>query len=98
MYTFTNKLRNFSISLMVIGFLGLVYGFLTVPDTVEEASAMVADAHHGEDHGEASSKVSGTVKNPYTKPKNPTNIKVMEKFLNLFVKLYMPLFNKLFVY
>ena len=52
MYTFTNKLRNFSISLMVIGFLGLVYGFLTVPDTVEEASAMVADAHHGEDHGE----------------------------------------------
>jgi hypothetical protein len=51
MYTFTNKLRNFSISMMVVGFLGLTYGFLTVPKTVEEATAMVADAHHGEGHG-----------------------------------------------
>ena len=51
MYTFTNKLRNFSIILMVVGFLGLVYGFITSPDTVAEAQAMVADAHHGEGHG-----------------------------------------------
>jgi hypothetical protein len=51
MYTFTNKLRNFSIILMVVGFLGLVYGFLSSPDTVAEAQAMVADAHHGEGHG-----------------------------------------------
>ena len=50
MYTFTNKLRNFSITLMVVGFLGLTYGFLTAPETVEEAAAMVADAHHGEGH------------------------------------------------
>ena len=64
MYTFTNKLRNFSISLMVIGFLGLVYGFLTVPDTVEEASAMVADVHHGEDHGEGH---DGVTQNDYRK-------------------------------
>ena len=56
MYTFTNKLRNFSIILMVVGFLGLTHGFLTSPDTVEEAQAMVADVHHdghGADHGEA---------------------------------------------
>jgi hypothetical protein len=51
MYTFTNKLRNFSIILMVVGFFGLVYGFITSPDTVEEAQAMVADAHHGEGDG-----------------------------------------------
>jgi len=51
MYTFTNKLRNFSIILMVVGFLGLTYGFLTSPDTVEEAQAMVADPHHGDGHG-----------------------------------------------
>ena len=55
MYTFTNKLRNFSITLMVVGFLGLTYGFLTAPETVEEAAAMVADAHHGEGHGDAHS-------------------------------------------
>ena len=41
MYTFTNKLRNFSITLMVVGFLGLTYGFLTAPETVEEATLMV---------------------------------------------------------
>ena len=52
MYTFTNKLKNFSITLMVVGFLGLTYGFLTAPETVEEATAMVADAHHGEGHGD----------------------------------------------
>lgn len=55
MYTFTNKLRNFSVILMIIGFLGLTYGFLTTPNTVEEANAMVADPHHGDGHhGEAS--------------------------------------------
>ena len=52
MYTFTNKLRNFSIFLMVVGFLGLAYGFLTAPNTVEEATALVTDAHHGEGHDE----------------------------------------------
>jgi len=51
MYTFTNKLRNFSIILMVVGFLGLSHGFLTVPETVEEAISMVVDVHHGEGHG-----------------------------------------------
>ena len=55
MYTFTNKLRNFSITLVVVGFLGLTYGFLTAPETVEEAAAMVADAHHGEGHGDGHS-------------------------------------------
>ena len=55
MYTFTNKLRNFSITLMVIGFLGLTYGFLTAPETVEEATLMVADAHHGEGLGNSHS-------------------------------------------
>jgi hypothetical protein len=55
MYTFTNKLRNFSITLMVVGFLGLTYGFLTAPETVDEAAAMVADAHHGEGHGDGHS-------------------------------------------
>ena len=37
MYTFTNKLRNLSIILMVAGFLGLTYGFLTAPNTLKEA-------------------------------------------------------------
>ena len=58
MYTFTNKLRNFSIILMVVGFFGLTYGFLTSPKTVEEATAMVADVHHGEGHNDGHSNTT----------------------------------------
>jgi hypothetical protein len=59
MYTFTNKLRNLSIILMVAGFLGLTYGFLTAPNNIKDAQAMVDDTHHGDghvaSHGEATS-------------------------------------------
>ena len=50
MYTFPNKLRNLAIAFMVIGFLGLAYGFINAPKTIEEAKAMVASSH-GEGHG-----------------------------------------------
>ncbi|RAV28549.1 quinol:cytochrome C oxidoreductase [Sinomicrobium soli] len=55
MYTFSNKLRLSAFVLMIVGVLGLGYGFLAAPATVEEAKAMVADAHHGhgDAHGEA---------------------------------------------
>ncbi|MDB4284933.1 quinol:cytochrome C oxidoreductase [Flavobacteriaceae bacterium] len=56
MYTFPNKLRNLAIAFMVIGFLGLAYGFITAPSTIEEAKAMVASSHgdgHGESHDDA---------------------------------------------
>ena len=56
MYTFPNKLRNLSITFMVIGFLGLTYGFLSAPATIEESKAMVAASHgegHGNDHSES---------------------------------------------
>ncbi|MGB1019794.1 MAG: quinol:cytochrome C oxidoreductase [Flavobacteriaceae bacterium] len=49
-YTLPNKLKIFAMVLMAVGFLGLVWGFLAMPSTVEEAQAMVATAHHGEDH------------------------------------------------
>ena len=52
MYTFPNKLRNLAIAFMVIGFLGLAYGFITAPSTIEEAKAMVASSH-GDGYGES---------------------------------------------
>lgn len=36
---------------MIVGALGLGYGFWSAPSTVEEAKAMVADEHHGNGHG-----------------------------------------------
>ena len=59
MYTFPNKLRNLSITFMIIGFLGLTYGFLSAPATIEESKAMVAASHdegHGNEHSESSSE------------------------------------------
>jgi len=64
MYTFPNKLRIFAITLMVVGFLGLTYGFLTAPHSVEEAKAMVADAHgdgHGNEHSAAPAEAHATI-------------------------------------
>ncbi len=59
MYTFPNKLRNLAIAFMVIGFLGLVYGFINAPKTIEEAKEMVASSH-GEDHGESHDETTST--------------------------------------
>ena len=50
MYTFPNKLRNLAIVFMAVGFIGLVFGFISAPATIEEAKAIVA-ANHGEGHG-----------------------------------------------
>ena len=59
MYTFPNKLRNLAITFMVIGFLGLAYGFIKAPKTIEEAKAMVASSH-GEGHGESHDETTTT--------------------------------------
>ncbi|WP_370173855.1 quinol:cytochrome C oxidoreductase [Leeuwenhoekiella palythoae] len=57
MYTLSSKLRLFAIISMVLGLVGVVYGFLSVPATVEEASEVLAahEEHHGEEasHEEA---------------------------------------------
>ncbi len=55
MYTISNKLKIGSIILMIIGVVGIVSGFLSMPGTVKEAKEMVAahDDGHGAGHGEA---------------------------------------------
>ena len=58
-YTFPNKLRNLALTFMVLGFMGLVYGFLSAPKTVEEAKALVT-ASHGEGHGSSHESDHGT--------------------------------------
>ena len=53
MYNFPNKLRNLAIIFMSFGFLGLTYGFLSAPSSVEESKAIVSANHidgHGENH------------------------------------------------
>ena len=54
MYTFSNKLKTFSIILMVLGLLGVGYGFMTSHKSFEEVEHLLAseEAHHGGGHGE----------------------------------------------
>jgi hypothetical protein len=57
MYQFSQRFKLTTYVLMALGLLGLAYGFLSAPSTVEEAKAMVA-AHdsdgHGSDHADES--------------------------------------------
>ena len=53
MYTFSNKLKTFSIILMVLGLLGVGYGFITSHKSFEEVEHLLTEeAHHGGGHGE----------------------------------------------
>ena len=50
MYIFPKKIKSLSIYLMVAGFFGLAYGFLSAPKTIEESKAMIQE-NHGDHHG-----------------------------------------------
>ncbi len=55
MYQFSSKLKTWAIALMVLGAVGVGYGFLTSPSNLEEAKEMMhaAEDSHGSGHGEA---------------------------------------------
>ncbi len=54
MYTFSSKLKTFSFVLMILGILGIGYGFLTAPKNIEEVQKILdADAHGHGAHGAA---------------------------------------------
>lgn len=48
MYTFSSKLKTFSLILMTVGLLGIGYGFLTAPKDIQEVEKILAAEGHGE--------------------------------------------------
>jgi hypothetical protein len=53
MYTFSNKLKTFSIALIILGLLGVGYSFMNSHKTFEDVETMLAEeSHHGGGHGE----------------------------------------------
>ena len=50
-YKFSNQIKVLSISLILIGLLGILYGFYVAPSTVEEAKEIVASMSHDSEHG-----------------------------------------------
>ena len=54
MYTLSSKIKTLSIILMLVGVLGIGYGFWSVPKSVEAVAAMLkADSHGGHEAGHA---------------------------------------------
>ncbi|WP_092848571.1 quinol:cytochrome C oxidoreductase [Algibacter pectinivorans] len=61
MYTFSNKLKTFSFVLMLLGAIGVGYGFLTSHLSFEEVEHLLAEeAHHGGGHGEEAGHAAPT--------------------------------------
>jgi len=52
MYTFSSKLKTFSLILMAVGLLGIGYGFYSAPKDIQDVEALLAADSHG-GHGEA---------------------------------------------
>ncbi len=50
MYTFSSKLKTFSLILMVVGLLGVGYGFYSAPKDIQEVEAILASDAHGSHH------------------------------------------------
>ncbi|MDG1830742.1 MAG: quinol:cytochrome C oxidoreductase [Flavobacteriaceae bacterium] len=48
MYKVTKNIKILSFSLMILGLVGLAYGFYTAPHSIEESKAIVASYSHGE--------------------------------------------------
>lgn len=57
MYTFSSKLKTFSMILMALGLLGIGYGFLTAPKDIHEVELILASESHG-GHGEVKHEAS----------------------------------------
>ena len=64
MYTFSKKLKTTALILMALGLVGIVYGFLAAPKTVEEAEKIIALSHHEEHNEEAVKEDSRTLELP----------------------------------
>lgn len=48
MYTFSSKLKTLALAFMVVGFIGIVYGFFNTPKTTEEVKEIL---HKNDGHG-----------------------------------------------
>lgn len=53
MYTFSNKLKTFSFLLMLVGALGIAYGFLNAPSDIDEVAEMIHASEHHDGHNHA---------------------------------------------
>ena len=49
-YKFSTQIKRLSIALIIIGAIGIAFGFYSAPSNVEEAKEIVASMSHGDSH------------------------------------------------
>lgn len=85
MYTFSSKLKTFSFVLMIVGVLGIGYGFLTAPKTVQDVETILnAEEHHGGGHEAKASahETHGAVAEHHDAKANDEHAKHLEHVLH----------------
>jgi hypothetical protein len=80
MYQFSSRLKSFSFALMVLGILGIGYGFWTAPKTIEDVEAILKEqeAHHGGAHHDTHAAASHSEATHEEHPKGDAHAKVEE--------------------
>ncbi len=63
MYSFSSKLKTFSFALMIIGLLGVAYGFLSTPNSVEDVKIMLQENHESHENEKSNQKNDSQAKN-----------------------------------
>ena len=53
MYTFSSKLKTFSLVLMLLGLVGIGIGFMSAPKTIEEVETILSESHAHGHHDQA---------------------------------------------
>lgn len=79
MYMLSSKIKLTAIILMVVGLIGLVYGFLAAPDNVEEVKEMMAaEEHHDGSHAAASNESTAQMQASEDASHNKANAEAAE--------------------
>ena len=58
-YIVSKQIKILAISFMLIGLVGIVYGFVSAPSNIEEAKQIVASKSHGSEHEDSEHEDSG---------------------------------------
>lgn len=68
MYQFSGKVKMFSFILIIVGVLGIGWGFVSAPSTLEDAKEIMANqAAHGDGHGDATHDTTKSEEHHVTK-------------------------------
>ncbi|WP_372768050.1 quinol:cytochrome C oxidoreductase [Lutibacter sp.] len=57
MYSFSKKLKISAIVFMILGALGIAYGFLTVPNSIEDVKQLTEQQNHGHNEANAANEI-----------------------------------------